>query len=51
MTNNAQKFIDCLTDASLLLEDYPAVGFSGADLSVRQLPLESFDLALFEEWS
>ncbi len=51
MANNAQKFIDCLTDANQLLEDYPVVGFSGADISAHQLPQESFDLALFEEWS
>ena len=50
MTNEAQKFIDCLKDADQLLEDYPSVGFSGADHSINHPSLKTFDLTLFEEW-
>lgn len=51
MTNNAQKFIDCLKDADHLLDDYPSTGFSGADHTVSSPPLKKFDLSLFEEWA
>lgn len=51
MTDDAQKFIDCLKDADQLLEGYPSVDSYGSNDVLTHPPTKIIDLALFEEWS
>ena len=51
MKDEAEKFLDCLQDAGQLLESHPAVSYAGVDHSLSYEQPETFDLALFEQWS